>query len=204
MTTLPKIEPMELIQQATPFDHDEWMFEVKHDGFRAVAYIEHGLCTLVSRNDHNYRRFAELRAALPQEINATDAIIDGEVVVLDRTGKSQFHDLMSGRGIVVFAAFDLMWLNGEDIRDLTAVERKEILRFRLRHESSRVMFVDFIEAKGKALFDLVCERDMEGIVCKPMISPYWNIRRKTTWIKVKNPKYSQAIGRADLFNKRRS
>jgi len=62
---LPKIEPMELVQQATPFDHDEWLFEVKHDGFRSLAYIENRLCKLVSRNEYDYKRLADLAREMP-------------------------------------------------------------------------------------------------------------------------------------------
>ena len=202
--TLPKIDAMELIQTTSPFDDPDWLFEVKYDGFRSLAYIENGNCKLVSRNEHDYRRFADLRDALPGEINAKDAILDGELVILDGSGKARFQDLMANRGTVVFAAFDLMWLNGRDLRDLTLLERKEILRFRMRFPSSRVIFVDHIEGKGKALYQQICKRDMEGIVCKPAISPYRTFRGKSTWIKVKNPKYSQAVGRGELFNKRRS
>ena len=201
---LPKIEPMELVQQATPFDGAGWVFEVKHDGFRSLAYIEKGTCKLVSRNDNDYTRFADLRDALPAQINAKNAILDGELVVLDKTGRSLFYDLMANRGTVIFAAFDLLWLDGRDLRDLPLTERKEILRFRIQTPSSRVLFVDHIETKGKALYQLACKRDLEGIVCKPAISPYRTVRGKTTWIKVKNPKYSQAEGRRELFNQRRS
>lgn len=194
---------MELVQQSQPFDRDDWLFEIKHDGFRSLAYIDRGLCKLVSRNEYDYKRFRDLAEALPSAINAKNAILDGELVVLDRTGKARFYDLMAGRGVVVFAAFDLMWLNGRDLRDLPLLERKEILRFHLE-PSSRVLFVDHIEGKGKRMYEQICQRDMEGIVCKPMISPYRTIRGTTTWIKVKNPKYSQAEGRGELFNKRRT
>ena len=74
---------MELIQQATPFDHDEWLFEVKHDGFRSLAYIENRICKLVSRNDFDYKRFRALAQVMPSQINAKNAILDGELVVLD-------------------------------------------------------------------------------------------------------------------------
>jgi bifunctional non-homologous end joining protein LigD len=199
---LPKIEPMKLVQQATPFDDDEWLFEVKHDGFRALAYIDNGLCRLVSRHDFDYKRFRELAWALPSKVNVKNAVLDGELVVLDRMGRDKFNDLMAGRGFVAFAAFDLMWLNGRDLRDLPLWQRKDLLRFHLE-SSSRVLFVDHMEGKGKRLFEQICLRDMEGIVCKPMISPYRTIRGTTTWIKVKNPKYSQAEGRRELLNKRR-
>jgi bifunctional non-homologous end joining protein LigD len=198
---LPKIEPIELVQQGKPFDHDEWLFEVKHDGFRALAYIDNGPCRLIRCNDVDYKRFGELALALPSEVNVKNAILDGELVVLDRVGKAKFNDLMAGRGFVAFAAFDLMWLNGRDLRDLPLWQRKELLRFHLE-PSNRVVFVDHIEGKGKRLFEQICLRDMAGIVCKPSFSPYRTIRGTTTWIAVKNPNYSQAEGRGELVNKR--
>ena len=105
---------------------------------------------------------------------------------------------------VVFAAFDLLWLDGKDLRDRPLTERKALLRYRLKAESRRVLFVDHIERRGKALFTQICKRDLEGIVCKPAASPYRTVRGKTTWIKVKNPKYSQAEGRSELFDQRRN
>ena len=203
MKPLPNIEPMELVQQAAPFDRDDWFYEVKHDGFRAVAYIDNGHCRLVSRKDFNYTRFRDVALALPSAINAKNAILDGELVVFDRTGKAKFNDLMAGRGYVVFAAFDLMWLNNRDLRDQPLWGRKELLRLHLE-PSYRVLFVDHVEGRGKRLYAQICMRDMEGIVCKPMISPYRTIHGTTTWIKVKNPNYSQAECRGELFNKRRS
>lgn len=106
---LPKIDAMELIQTAKPFDDSDWLFEVKYDGFRSLTYFENGSCKLVSRADYAYRRFADLRDALPGEIHAKDAILDGELVVLDGSGKARFYDLMANCGTVVFAAFDVMW-----------------------------------------------------------------------------------------------
>jgi len=85
------------------------LFEVKYDGFRSLAYIENGTCKLVSRNEYDYKRFADLRDALPAEIHAKDAIVDGELVVLDGSGKARFDDY---RGTVVFTVFDVMWLDG--------------------------------------------------------------------------------------------
>src|SRR5580765_1242999 len=106
MKPFPTIEPMELIQQALPFDHPDWLFEPKHDGFRALAYVQGDDCKFVSRNDRNFARFRDLARVLPGDLNAKNAILDGELVVLDQAGKSQFYELMANDGTVVFAAFD--------------------------------------------------------------------------------------------------
>src|SRR5262245_65117982 len=123
--TIPKISPLELQQIQAPFDHPEWVFEVKYDGFRALAYVEEGRCTLVSRNDNAFKRFDGLRVALPNDLNGVvDAVIDGEVVVLDSKGRALFNELMHSRSTPVFAAFDLLWLNGVDLRAEPLLDRK--------------------------------------------------------------------------------
>jgi bifunctional non-homologous end joining protein LigD len=201
--TLPNIEPMELVQRATPFDHPDWIFEIKHDGFRSLAYIEDGECKLVSWNDFDYRRFAVLMGIIPSDIKAKSAVLDGELVVLDDEGKARFYDLMANRGAVLFAAFDLLWLDGMDLRELPLLKRKDTLSKQIHKTARRTFYVDHIRRCGKALYAEICDRDMEGIVCKPAISPYHKVRGKTTWVQVKNPKYSQAERRRELFNKRR-
>jgi bifunctional non-homologous end joining protein LigD len=205
MKTLPKLEPMALIEHATPFDDPNWLFEVKYDGIRAIAYISGDDCRLVvDGRETPTPRFRELARVLPGDLNVKNAVLDGELVVLDQVGKAQFADLLNGRGLVLFAAFDLMWLNGKDLREQPLVERKELLRFRVRHPSDRVMFVDYKEGTGTALYARMCERDMEGIVGKPRYSPYLGSTGDTTWIKVKNPNYSKAAGRAELLEHRLS
>jgi bifunctional non-homologous end joining protein LigD len=205
MKTLPKLEPMALIEHAAPFDDTNWLFEVKYDGIRALAYISGDECRLVvDGQDTPAPRFRELARVLPGDLNVKNAILDGELVVLDQVGKAQFADLVNGRGLVLFAAFDLMWLNGKDLREQPLVERKELLRFRVRHPSDRVMFVDYKEGTGTALYARMCERDMEGIVGKPRYSRYLDSAGDTTWIKVKNPNYSKAAGRAELLEQRLS
>ena len=84
----------------------------------------------MSRNDFDYSRFKDLVQALPAAIDAEDAIIDGEIVVLDEQGESRFYDLMFNRGTPIFAAFDILWLDGEDLRDLQLWERKSIYTLR--------------------------------------------------------------------------
>ncbi len=99
---------MELVQQPKAFSHEDWFYEIKYDGFRGLAYVEQGACQLVSRNDFDYSRFKDLMQAIPADIDAEDAIIDGEIVVLDEHGESRFYDLMFNRGTPIFAAFDLL------------------------------------------------------------------------------------------------
>jgi bifunctional non-homologous end joining protein LigD len=110
-----------------PFDHPDYLFELKHDGFRTIAYIDSGDCRLVSRN-LKALPFKSQRASLTA-ITVANAILDGEIVVLDYSGVSQFNALLSRKGkeVAVFYAFDLIWMNGTDLRELPLVERKKRL-----------------------------------------------------------------------------
>jgi bifunctional non-homologous end joining protein LigD len=189
--SLPRFKPLELIEQASAFDHPDFIFEPKYDGFRALAYIENGKGELVSRTGITYKRFVDLRATLPNDFRCDDAIVDGELVVLDDQRQP------------IFAAFDLLWLDGEELCNQMLTERKRLLQKTIKRKPARTMYVSHVEANGKALFKEVCARDLEGIVAKPAISFYRLVRRRSPWIKIRNPKYSQKEGRRELFEKRR-
>src|SRR4051812_32408781 len=105
---------------------------------------------------------------------------------------------MRGRS-ALFAAFDLVWLDGEDLREQPLHRRKTMLRKLIRKSARRTFFVDHVMGAGKPFYRQICDLDMEGIVCKPVMSPYRPLRGETTWIKVKNPNYSQAKGRHELL-----
>ena len=200
---LPHFKPLGLVEQSSAFDHDDFIFEPKYDGFRALAFIENGKCELVSRKGVAYKRFADLRDALPNDFNCDNAIVDGELVVLDDQGHSLFIELMANRRAPIFAAFDLLWLDGEDLRGLMLTERKKVVQSIIKKKSARTLYVSHIAGNGKALFKEVCARDLEGIVAKPAISPYRLVKGRSPWIKVRNPRYTQKEGRRELFEKRR-
>ena len=124
------------------------------------------------------------------------------MVCLGPDGRAQFYDLMFNRTEPIFAAFDLLYLNGRDLRDLPLCERKEMLQAALTPQANAAMYVQHIDSGCTALFQQACEMDMEGVVAKPRISPYREVNGKSTWLKIKNPEYSQAEGRGDLFDQR--
>jgi bifunctional non-homologous end joining protein LigD len=105
---------MLLGRKAVPFDHPVWLFEIKHDGFRALAFIRNGECTLVSRNGNEFKSFEGLRLRLPDDVRVRFAVLDGEIACLDVTGRSVFNDLFYRRREPVFVAFDVLSVNGED------------------------------------------------------------------------------------------
>ena len=197
---LPTITPLPLIKQPTPFNDPEWLFEVKHDGFRSLAYLQDGVCRLVSRKGHEYRRKRLLALAQALSTMPHEATLDGELVCLDDEGQTLFYDMMFNRAPVHFYAFDILWLDGEDLREVPIVLRKHILEEVVAESPERLLFVDYIEEQGEQLYEMICRRDMEGIVAKPQESPYCELYGKTPWVKIKNPDYSQAEGRGELFN----
>jgi bifunctional non-homologous end joining protein LigD len=128
VSKMPTFQPMRLARRPEPFDHPDWIYEIKFDGFRALAYVEGGKCRLVSRRNHEYKSFHELCASIAAHLSGSTAILDGEIVCLDQFGRSQFYELMFRRGHPFFYSFDLLWLNGADLRGLPLVERKIRLR----------------------------------------------------------------------------
>jgi bifunctional non-homologous end joining protein LigD len=198
---LPKITPIHLLERTAPFDDPNCLFELKYDGFRAVAYVERGTTKLVSRKGNTYKRFDELCAGITNTLKVKDAIIDGEIVCLDGEGRPRFDWLLHRRHPPSFVAFDLVWLNGRDYRSKPLLERKMALRKLIPATSPFVLYADFVIERGLGLFRGACERDLEGIVGKRKDEPYAdNVR----WVKIKNPGYSQTVGRGEDFERRRA
>jgi bifunctional non-homologous end joining protein LigD len=199
---LPVLRPMVLTSLPAPFSDPEWLFEVKFDGFRSLCYITEGNVRLVSRKGHTYKSFRNLCDCMASDVPAEDAILDGEIVCLDDRGYSQFNTLMYRRAEPCFYAFDLLCLNGEDLREYPLIERKrELQKIIPKDPTSRVLYVEHIEERGEDLFSLTVDHDLEGIVAKWKNGAYRDVPR-TSWVKVKNRHYSQIVGRDKLFERR--
>ncbi len=168
------------------------IFELKHDGFRALAYVEEGTCRLVSRNSNLFKSFESLKTSLGK-LRVQNAILDGEIICIDGHGISQFNQLFSRQGTPVFYAFDLLWLNHEDFRNHPLIDRKERLRELIeRNKPERIICAQHVERDGKLLF-------LEGIVAKRKHGIYKS--NSIGWLKIKNPKYSQPEGRHELMTR---
>lgn len=172
-----------------------WIYELKLDGFRGVLSIENGGGRFTSKTSNEMRRFRDLANALARAMPVKSAIFDGEIIVMGAAGPD-FHALMFRRGEPVYAAFDLLWLDGKDLRAQPLWRRKRALRKLL--EGTPIGFVDDVD--DPALFHVALRRDLEGIVAKRRGDPYGP---DTEWVKVKVPGYSQAEGRAELFHRRK-
>lgn len=169
---------MRLSRRSEPFSHTDWLYEIKYDGFRALAYVHEGKAELVSRNGNTFKNFPDLCLAMPASLKVRSAVLDGEIVSLDASGKSQFRDLMFRRGEPRFYAI-------------------------VPRHGDRLLYCDHVEEDGEALFRLACEHDLEGIVGKRKDAPY-DSAQETTWLKIRNRRYSQWIGREELFERERS
>lgn len=196
---------MPLLKRRSPFDDDDWLFELKYDGFRALAVIEHGRTQLISRNGHPFASFSELGTQIAAALPNARAVIDGEICSLDRRGRPQFKNLMFRRGNPCFFAFDLLTCDGKDLRTERLLDRKQELRRLLAKISPPfpVRYADHVEGSGTALFQRVCKLDLEGVVAKHKFGPYVTERETSTWFKIRNRGYSQMAGREDLFERDR-
>jgi bifunctional non-homologous end joining protein LigD len=191
------IHPMLASVIEKPFDDPDWLFEIKWDGYRAVAFIDDGGVRLVSRNQNDLTpRYPELRE-LAKFVTAKNAILDGEVVVLDEQGRSSFSLMQQRTGIrsqgrqatprselpVLYYAFDLLYLDGYDLRRASLDERKRVLK-EILTLGEIVRYSDHYVGQGVALFDAAKQKGLEGILAKRRSSTYEE-RRTREWLKIK-------------------
>ncbi|MGA7294784.1 MAG: non-homologous end-joining DNA ligase [Terriglobales bacterium] len=191
------IHPMLATSVGHAFDDPEWLFEIKWDGYRAVAFLENSQLRLVSRSQNDLTaQFREL-ADLPKLVKAESAILDGEIVALDDEGRPSFSLMQQRTGFqpgkrrlqgregvpVVYYAFDLLYLDGFDLRRVALEERKRLLRERIA-DGGIVHFSDHYAENGIDLFEAAKKRGLEGIVAKKRKSIYEE-KRTRDWLKIK-------------------
>src|SRR3954449_12167645 len=167
------IQPMLASIAEDPFDDPNWLFEIKWDGYRVVSFIEDGTVRMVSRNQNDLGpRYPELNA-LPKLVNAKSAILDGEVVVLDEQGRPSFSLMQQRTGIrahgrqapsrpdlpIIYYVFDLIYLDGYDLRRVALDDRKRVLRGILP-SGELVRYSDHHAGQGMALFQAAKQKDL--------------------------------------------
>lgn len=195
---MPKVvHPMLAITVESAFDDPKWLFEIKWDGYRAVLFVENGAVRLVSRNQIDLTaKFPELKD-LALQIDARQAVLDGEIVALDEQGLPSFSLLQQRTGFrpgkprvvsrsevgVVYYAFDLIHLDGHDLHRVTLEQRKQALRGILK-EGNLLRFSDHYPEHGVRLLEGARGQGLEGIVAKKLGSIYEEAR-STEWRKIK-------------------
>lgn len=180
---LPQAGPMLATLVAEPFSDAEWVFESKLDGVRCLAFRDNKGVRLLSRNQLDLNgSYAELIAPLEQQA-AQSYIADGEVVAF-HYGVTSFSQLQQRKGAKIFyCIFDLLYLNGSDIRNEPLLERKEILRSAFDFRDP-IRFVDYRKRDGEALFQEACRKGLEGLIAKRAASVYQSGRSRD-WLKFK-------------------
>ncbi|MGH2784525.1 MAG: non-homologous end-joining DNA ligase [Actinomycetota bacterium] len=192
----PVLQPMLATAGGKPFDDPKWTFEVKWDGVRTFAYLGGEKTRLVSRRGRDvnvqYPELLDIHGLLAGD----NALIDGEIVCLEKDGRPSFERLQSRFTLakptdrdlktnpVIFIAFDILWLDGESLIERSLEERTEALR-RVLVPGPRVQNSVTIEREGKKLFDEVKKRGLEGVIAKRKGSRYVPGRRTKDWVKIK-------------------
>src|SRR5947207_1545589 len=167
----------------------EWVYEIKTDGYRAQVHIRDGKVTIYSRSGYDWtEQFAPIAKAAAK-LKVRQAIIDGEATVLGNTGLPDFQALRRELGNpessrLLYHAFDLLYLNGADLRPASLLARKQALKSVLQKAPSPLVYVDFLEADGARVFEHSCRMGLEGIVAKRVDAPYRS-GRQDSWIKLK-------------------
>jgi bifunctional non-homologous end joining protein LigD len=179
--------PMLATKIGAPFSRPGWLFEPKWDGYRAVCFLRDGAVRFTSRNQRNLtKRFPELQI-IGKSIKASKAILDGEIVALDKNGSQCFEQLQNHKRdcVIIYFAFDLLFRDGMSLTDVPLIQRKAHLKRILpKSMAGRIRFTDHVIDKGLDLFAALEAQQLEGMVGKRADSLYVPGRSKE-WLKVK-------------------
>ncbi|MDR6129496.1 non-homologous end-joining DNA ligase [Chryseobacterium sp. SORGH_AS_1175] len=181
------IHPMLAKLHDEPFDHKDWIFEIKWDGYRAVADLSKDEPQFYSRNGISFlSKFEKVARDFSRQEHAM--ILDGEIVAYDAQGRPNFQ-LLQQIGdnpdlALVYQVFDLLWLNGHSTEKLPLIQRKELLKEALK-ETDVIRYCDHVQEKGISFFKEMQKLKLEGMIAKKSDSVYVENHRTTDWLKVK-------------------
>lgn len=181
------MKAMKATQVDKPFHDPQWVYEIKWDGYRALAFVENGAAELVSRNNLVYDHFSPINELLASW--GMDLVLDGEIVVLDEVGSPDFGALQNWRsekGLnLVFYVFDILWYQGKLLTDYTLLERRSILEAVLPDAEGLIRISHLFDADGVAFYETAKRMKLEGIIAKRSASVYTGDARSREWLKVK-------------------
>src|SRR5438105_2022722 len=204
LASMPKvIKPMLATLVDEPFSDPDWIFETKWDGFRSICFVKNGTARFVSRNQIEMTpQYPEL-ANLAKQIDAKEAILDGEIVALDKHGMPRFQllqprvgrksgiDALRGTAQIVYFVFDLLYVDGYDLMQCSVVERKAKLAEILR-PSTFIKLSEHVEGEGEAFFREIEKFHLEGMMAKRAASKYLQ-KRSSDWLKIKTVMRSEVV-----------
>lgn len=190
------VKPMLATLVDEPFDGEDWLFEIKWDGYRAIASKDDDKLLLYSRNNLDFRTKYAAVAETLHDIRH-DVVLDGEIVVVDDDGQARFEWLQNyhktpGQGHLRYYVFDILWINGHDVRTMPLIERKELLKAILPNHSV-LRYSDHIQNHGAAFFREAEKRHLEGVMAKRATSEYKEKVRGKDWLKVKTHQRQEVV-----------
>jgi bifunctional non-homologous end joining protein LigD len=194
-----RIEPMLATLATRAFRDEDWLFEIKWDGYRVGVTIDEGRVQMWTRGGQDAAAYFPGLLSPPSWIEAQRAVVDGEVVALDDAGRPDFGLLQERTGVrgapgLVFQAFDLLYLDGRQLLQVPLEDRKRLLRSVLR-DQPRVRYADHVVAEGLAFYEAAAAKGLEGVVAKRRRSPYQPGRRSGDWLKLKiRPEQELVVG----------
>ena len=193
------IEPMAATLADKAFRDDDWLFEIKWDGYRVEAVVRDGAAKMFTRNGNDAEAYFPKLLTKATWIDAREAIVDGEVIAVGADGMPDFSLLQEATGgsstRFVYQAFDLLFLDGRSLLAVPLESRKQLLRSVLRADDRRVRFADHVVGEGLAFHEAVKAQGLEGLIAKHRRSIYEPGKRSRSWLKVKvRPEQELVVG----------
>jgi bifunctional non-homologous end joining protein LigD len=189
------IKPMKATLVDEPFDEPGWLFEVKWDGYRAIANIQKDEVSLISRNNLPFEKYYPINDALKKW--GMNAVLDGELLVLNEKGVSDFGAMQNWRseadGNLVFYIFDILWYEGKNLMSLPLIERQAILKEVLPTDNDHIRQSKVFDANGIDFFAAAERMGLEGIIAKKADSAYTSDLRSKEWLKVKVQRRQEVV-----------
>ncbi|HEV7339817.1 MAG TPA: non-homologous end-joining DNA ligase [Bosea sp. (in: a-proteobacteria)] len=188
-----RVEPCLALLMPKPPEGPDWAFEVKWDGYRLAIHRQGTEVRVITRGGHDWTHRFPTIAEAAAELPAESFILDGEAVVLDESGRSDFGALqqaLGGRGgkasahLAILYAFDLLYLDGHDLTRMSLDERRQMLEFVLAPSDEAIRLSEEVEADGARFLEQACEMGLEGIIAKRRSAPY-RPGRGGDWLKIK-------------------
>ncbi len=187
---------------------EDWLYELKYDGYRIMAYVEGNSVRLITRNNNDYtKRYYDIATSLIDWAKGRAFVLDGEIAVTDESGKTDFHALQNyvknpKNKNLTYIVFDLLALDGVDLREQTLIHRKEMLENLMKGAPKNLYYSRYVRGFGKESLAAACESSMEGIIGKKADSIYSGTR-SDDWIKIKCDKRQEfVIGGYSLSDKK--
>lgn len=182
---------VQLVKMVDSLPEDEyWIYELKYDGYRMVAFIENGEVKLITRNHKNYTSsFTDIANSLIEWSNDTAMVLDGEIVITDDKGKINFQLLQNhikSPNIYepAYVIFDILAYNGKDLRNYPLIKRKQLLKSLMKNAPNNICYSEHVKGNSKEIFDAACKLESEGVVAKKENSFYTGTRNGD-WVKLK-------------------